>query len=47
MKNGVPYHVATEVLTDVEVLAHGVAFAEFEGQRFDWVSMKYERRVDA
>lgn len=43
MKNGVPYHEATEVMSEAEVLAHAVAFSEMEGGRFNWDTLEMER----
>lgn len=36
MKNGVPYTLAMEQMSNAEVMAHLVAFGEMEGNRFNW-----------
>lgn len=43
MKNGVPYEVAAE-MSDAERFAHSVVFAEFEGQEFDWHSLRFVKK---
>lgn len=43
VKNGVPYTVAMEEMSDAEVMAHSIAFSEMEGYRFNWKSMTMEQ----
>jgi len=43
VKNGVPWDVAWS-LEDGDVLAYCVAFGTFEGNEFDWQSMKWVER---
>jgi len=47
VKNGVPYHLAMDEMTDAEVMAASVAFSELEGAKFDWDTMQFEKRANA
>jgi hypothetical protein len=42
VKNGVPYERAFD-MEDAERIAHSVVFGEFEGQKFNWSTMRFEK----
>lgn len=49
MRNGVPFDrlfPECEVLNDYERFAMSVMFSEFEGQSFNWSTMRFEEKVN-
>lgn len=44
MKNGIPYDLAMNELSNAETMAYAIAFSEMEGGKFNWDAMQWERR---